>query len=502
MPRGGGRGRGRARQRNNIESGRRSSPSTTTRRVNDCECALLSIISVVLVLLAVGGVLWWSPQDRFYDRYRTIYYKLVGPSQLNNTEQTLARRSLIMDTDGKQIQQMLSMMVLGVGDGSSGESQTDTPSVQTIQWMRVRDVHGVVYGSDGANHVLVSITLAPEQSDDTLSRWSLDDISREDLAQRLQNISNATTTLNSYGSLCFDTMVSNLAWTLAQPFYIHTSNLAVACMDAAFVQCVFSRAVGAIQSALDWQPFGSLRLFHNVTTPTIGRNNRNDVMFGSIPLPNAAQILAVTSFWWSGINNLVEWDQAYNTMTYQFGAVEQWRNYTHLVDLQNTATHELLHSLGMRDTYSNDCSESSCYGLANYRERKKRSLEIDDQVGLNSIYGGLPVVQNSASVCAVNTESLSETCRVRFAVDLAMNQNVPPNPPVPSPTPTLASTTTSRTTDLPQPTSRSAGVSMPTPTSKVPSPISHNNSSTESVPTFWASMFSVILVIVWCIHRS
>jgi hypothetical protein len=57
------------------------------------------------------------------------------------------------------------------------------------------------------------------------------------------------------------------------------------------------------------------------------------------------------------------------------------------MDLQNIATHELGHSLGLADLYDDACSEQTMYGYASIEETKKRTLEAGDKAGIAVLYG-------------------------------------------------------------------------------------------------------------------
>ncbi|PJA83788.1 MAG: peptidase M10A and M12B matrixin and adamalysin, partial [Candidatus Nealsonbacteria bacterium CG_4_9_14_3_um_filter_37_29] len=56
-------------------------------------------------------------------------------------------------------------------------------------------------------------------------------------------------------------------------------------------------------------------------------------------------------------------------------------------DLQNIATHELGHGVGLGDVYETACSEVTMYGYSNYGETQKRTLEAPDITGLQTLYG-------------------------------------------------------------------------------------------------------------------
>jgi len=68
----------------------------------------------------------------------------------------------------------------------------------------------------------------------------------------------------------------------------------------------------------------------------------------------------------------------------------QWGDATvdpSLMDLENIMTHELGHSIGLSDIYTDSCSSVTMYGYSNYGDVEKRSLENPDILGLQSMYG-------------------------------------------------------------------------------------------------------------------
>ena len=58
-----------------------------------------------------------------------------------------------------------------------------------------------------------------------------------------------------------------------------------------------------------------------------------------------------------------------------------------VMDLQNIATHELGHGVGLADIYTSSCSAVTMYGYSNNGETEKRTLELPDITGLQKIYG-------------------------------------------------------------------------------------------------------------------
>ena len=57
------------------------------------------------------------------------------------------------------------------------------------------------------------------------------------------------------------------------------------------------------------------------------------------------------------------------------------------MDLQNIATHELGHGVGLADIYDTTCSAVTMYGYSNNGDIQKRTLEVPDIRGLQTLYG-------------------------------------------------------------------------------------------------------------------
>lgn len=143
----------------------------------------------------------------------------------------------------------------------------------------------------------------------------------------------------------------------------------------------------AISTAAEtWDDATSTELFNN--TYIVNRNavygirdNENAIVFGDYPNDN---VIAITTYWYNRkTKEIVEFDVLFNTR-FVWGDAEQ---NSSLMDLQNIATHELGHGIGMNDVYQSLCSEVTMYGYSSYGETKKRTLEQPDITGLQKIYG-------------------------------------------------------------------------------------------------------------------
>ena len=144
-------------------------------------------------------------------------------------------------------------------------------------------------------------------------------------------------------------------------------------------------------SAETWDAATSKELFNNVYTinPSAtwddGITNpvdlKNEYVFGYYP---DSKVIAVTVIWYTRYGRqIVDYDVLFNT---QFTWGDATINPT-VMDLQNIATHETGHGVGLADIYSSSCSAVTMYGYSIYGETSKRSLEQPDIIGLQRMYG-------------------------------------------------------------------------------------------------------------------
>ncbi len=134
-----------------------------------------------------------------------------------------------------------------------------------------------------------------------------------------------------------------------------------------------------------WDTATSSELFNLPTldyTAQYGiQNFVNAVEFDNYGDPN---VIGVTSVWYMRKGKqIVEFDMMFNTgFTWGDASLDP-----SVMDLENIATHELGHAVGMGDIYTTTCSVVTMYGYSNYGEISKRSLEQPDIAGLVSMYG-------------------------------------------------------------------------------------------------------------------
>jgi hypothetical protein len=107
----------------------------------------------------------------------------------------------------------------------------------------------------------------------------------------------------------------------------------------------------------------------------------NSISFGNYADGN---VIAVTLTWYNTrTKEAVESDILFDTdFTWGDATVN-----IGVMDLQNIATHEIGHTLGLSDTYSTSCQNVTMYGYSIEGEIAKRTLAIPDITGLQKIYG-------------------------------------------------------------------------------------------------------------------
>jgi len=142
-------------------------------------------------------------------------------------------------------------------------------------------------------------------------------------------------------------------------------------------------------AATEWDSHTDTSLFGGYSvdpsiTWTEDYNGENELLFGDYPQDG---VIAITYAWgyFSGppqTRELVEFDILFDT-DFEWGDAVYDES---VMDLQNIATHELGHALGLDDVYQTSCSEVTMFGYSAEGETSKRSLEPPDIQGLTTFY--------------------------------------------------------------------------------------------------------------------
>lgn len=210
---------------------------------------------------------------------------------------------------------------------------------------------------------------APEHSEAIGDNWGLERVDFVHYARP----SGGSSKVDS----CYKLM--GVKWTSFPVSYaINPSNMQG--LDEAFVTSAISSGAEA------WDAATSKELLNDAYsvdyTAQYGvQDYKNSVVFGNYADSNA---IAVTSVWYTRVGKrIVEFDMIFNT---QFSWGDSTLNPS-LMDLQNIATHEMGHSVGLSDIYSTSCTGVTMYGYSTEGDLQKRSLEQPDITGLQKMYG-------------------------------------------------------------------------------------------------------------------
>ena len=111
------------------------------------------------------------------------------------------------------------------------------------------------------------------------------------------------------------------------------------------------------------------------------RDGENTIAWGNYP---QSGVIAVTFIWYTRTRQILEFDMLFDT-DWTWGNVETSGNG--VMDLQNIATHELGHAVGLSDLYKPTATLETMYGYSDYGDTIKRSLYFGDIAGIKSLYG-------------------------------------------------------------------------------------------------------------------
>jgi predicted Zn-dependent protease len=110
-------------------------------------------------------------------------------------------------------------------------------------------------------------------------------------------------------------------------------------------------------------------------------DGKNSIAFAGNTDPN---VIAITTVWYyRSTGQIIESDMLFN----EYWTWGDANTDGSQMDIQNIATHEFGHVIGLADLYTNSCKEVTMYGYSNLEEVKKQTLEPSDIAGIQKIYG-------------------------------------------------------------------------------------------------------------------
>lgn len=106
----------------------------------------------------------------------------------------------------------------------------------------------------------------------------------------------------------------------------------------------------------------------------------NTIVWGNYP---TSGVIAITILWYNvKTKAILEFDMVFDT-DYAWGDA----TLANVMDLQNIATHELGHGVGLSDLYQSQAYQETMYGYSSEGDITKRDLYIGDKAGITKLYG-------------------------------------------------------------------------------------------------------------------
>ena len=133
--------------------------------------------------------------------------------------------------------------------------------------------------------------------------------------------------------------------------------------------------------------FGTYSIDYNSSWDNDAPDGRNELLFGDYPQDG---VIAVAIVWghFTGppsMREIIEFDILFDIdWTWGDATIDP---EVEVMDLQNIATHELGHGVGLGDLYDTVCIDETMYGYSNYGDTKKRDLNAGDIIGIQKLYG-------------------------------------------------------------------------------------------------------------------
>ncbi len=130
--------------------------------------------------------------------------------------------------------------------------------------------------------------------------------------------------------------------------------------------------------------FGEYIVDYSSSWDSDSPDGRNELLFGNYPQEGVIAVAIVWGYFRGrpSARRIVEFDVLFDTdFTWGDATTD-----SSVMDLQNIATHEIGHGVGLGDLYDTVCAEETMYGYSAYGDIEKRDLADGDIAGIQELY--------------------------------------------------------------------------------------------------------------------
>lgn len=128
--------------------------------------------------------------------------------------------------------------------------------------------------------------------------------------------------------------------------------------------------------------FGSISVVNDATFD-VSADGKNELTFGDYPEDGVIAVCRVWFYRFARDKRIVEFDILFDNADFDWGT----DGSSGVMDMQNIATHEIGHGLGLADLYDDKWADQTMYGYASEGETIKRDLAAGDIAGIQALYG-------------------------------------------------------------------------------------------------------------------
>ena len=183
---------------------------------------------------------------------------------------------------------------------------------------------------------------------------------------------------------CYGFLGNGVKWkTLPINYVVNTTNSQG--LSEEFITSAIASSVQEWDNHTSASLFGTYTIDPNATWDDAKPDGRNEFVFGNYPEEGVIAVTVIWGYFQVAPKNrkITEFDVLFDTdFTWGNAEVDPSK-----MDLQNIATHEIGHGIGLKDLYTTSCSEETMYGYSSYGETKKRTLNTGDIEGVQLLYG-------------------------------------------------------------------------------------------------------------------